>query len=174
MIFRVGACLGCPKNDDGCRCEHACRKDSRHSATLRRVIPCGGGSVRSGEADQSRQGALPGDRHHQGRGLRLLRRIAEVMVPHIAGRPATRKRWPNGVDEPAFFEKQLASRHRTGWTAAASPTGRARPLSGHRHASGAGLDRPAGGAGSACAAMAVRRSPQARARHPPGVRPRPR
>ncbi len=36
-------------------------------------------------------------------------RIAEVMVPHIAGRPATRKRWPNGVEEPSFFEKQLAS-----------------------------------------------------------------
>jgi bifunctional non-homologous end joining protein LigD len=35
--------------------------------------------------------------------------IAEVMVPHIAGRPATRKRWPNGVDEPSFFEKQLAA-----------------------------------------------------------------
>ena len=35
--------------------------------------------------------------------------IAEVMVPHIAGRPVTRKRWPNGVDQPAFFEKQLAS-----------------------------------------------------------------
>jgi bifunctional non-homologous end joining protein LigD len=35
--------------------------------------------------------------------------IAEVMVPHIAGRPATRKRWPNGVQQPAFFEKQLAS-----------------------------------------------------------------
>ncbi len=35
--------------------------------------------------------------------------IAEVMVPHIAGRAATRKRWPNGVDQPAFFEKQLAS-----------------------------------------------------------------
>src|SRR5579875_3024802 len=35
--------------------------------------------------------------------------IAEVMVPHIAGRAATRKRWPNGVDEPSFFEKQLAS-----------------------------------------------------------------
>ncbi|HWT48756.1 MAG TPA: ATP-dependent DNA ligase [Mycobacterium sp.] len=36
-------------------------------------------------------------------------RIAEVMLPHIAGRPATRKRWPNGVDQPSFFEKQLAS-----------------------------------------------------------------
>ncbi|HET6734713.1 ATP-dependent DNA ligase [Mycobacterium sp.] len=35
--------------------------------------------------------------------------IAEVMIPHIAGRAVTRKRWPNGVDESSFFEKQLAS-----------------------------------------------------------------
>jgi bifunctional non-homologous end joining protein LigD len=35
--------------------------------------------------------------------------IAEYMLPHIAGRPATRKRWPNGVEESSFFEKQLAS-----------------------------------------------------------------
>ncbi|AYE97593.1 ATP-dependent DNA ligase [Mycobacterium paragordonae] len=35
--------------------------------------------------------------------------IAAVMLPHIAGRPATRKRWPNGVDHDSFFEKQLAS-----------------------------------------------------------------
>ena len=35
---------------------------------------------------------------------------------HIAGRPVTRKRWPNGVDQPAFFEKQLASSAPTGST----------------------------------------------------------
>ena len=35
--------------------------------------------------------------------------IADAMVPHIAGRPVTRKRWPNGVGESDFFEKQLAS-----------------------------------------------------------------
>ncbi len=35
--------------------------------------------------------------------------IAEVMLPHIAGRPVTRKRWPNGVEQSDFFEKQLAS-----------------------------------------------------------------
>ncbi len=34
--------------------------------------------------------------------------IAEVMLPHVAARPATRKRWPDGVGEPAFFEKELA------------------------------------------------------------------
>jgi bifunctional non-homologous end joining protein LigD len=36
-------------------------------------------------------------------------RITDVMLPHIAGRPATRKRWPNGVEQDSFFEKQLAS-----------------------------------------------------------------
>lgn len=35
--------------------------------------------------------------------------IAAVMIPHIADRPATRKRWPDGVEQPAFFEKQLAA-----------------------------------------------------------------
>lgn len=34
--------------------------------------------------------------------------VAEVMLPHIAGRPATRKRWPNGVEVDSFFEKALA------------------------------------------------------------------
>lgn len=35
--------------------------------------------------------------------------IAEFMLPHIAGRPATRKRWPDGVEHAAFFEKSLAA-----------------------------------------------------------------
>ena len=35
--------------------------------------------------------------------------VAEAMLPHIAGRPATRKRWPNGVEGTAFFEKELAT-----------------------------------------------------------------
>ncbi len=35
--------------------------------------------------------------------------IADAMIPHIAGRPVTRKRWPNGIGQPDFFEKQLAS-----------------------------------------------------------------
>ena len=32
-------------------------------------------------------------------------RIAPAMVPHLAGRPLTRKRYPNGVDEEFFYEK---------------------------------------------------------------------
>ncbi|WP_430331253.1 ATP-dependent DNA ligase [Rhodococcus sp. ACT016] len=34
--------------------------------------------------------------------------IAPAMLPHVVDRPVTRKRWPNGVDEPSFFEKNLA------------------------------------------------------------------
>jgi bifunctional non-homologous end joining protein LigD len=32
-------------------------------------------------------------------------RIAPALLPHLAGRPSTRKRYPNGVDGPSFFEK---------------------------------------------------------------------
>ncbi|MBF6349542.1 MULTISPECIES: ATP-dependent DNA ligase [Nocardia] len=35
--------------------------------------------------------------------------IAPAMLPHIAGRPITRKRWPNGVAESSFFEKNLGA-----------------------------------------------------------------
>lgn len=32
-------------------------------------------------------------------------RVCEVMLPHLAGRPATFRRYPNGVDAASFFEK---------------------------------------------------------------------
>ena len=38
-------------------------------------------------------------------------RIAPVLVRHAAGRPMTLKRYPNGVDEKFFFEKN-SPRHR--------------------------------------------------------------
>src|SRR6266480_1139031 len=41
-------------------------------------------------------------------------RIAPVMVPHLAGKPLTLKRYPNGVDEQFFFEKN-ATKHRPDW-----------------------------------------------------------
>ncbi|QIS08671.1 ATP-dependent DNA ligase [Nocardia arthritidis] len=40
--------------------------------------------------------------------------IAPAMLPHIADRPVTRKRWPNGVDESSFFEKNLSD-HAPSW-----------------------------------------------------------
>jgi len=41
-------------------------------------------------------------------------RIAPVLLPHVADRPATFTRWPNGVDGQAFFEKNNA-RHAPEW-----------------------------------------------------------
>jgi bifunctional non-homologous end joining protein LigD len=41
-------------------------------------------------------------------------RIAPLLVPHLAGRPLTLKRYPNGVDSEFFFEKN-ATVHRPDW-----------------------------------------------------------
>ncbi len=41
-------------------------------------------------------------------------RIAPVLIPHLAGRPLTMKRYPNGVDAQYFFEKN-APKHRPDW-----------------------------------------------------------
>ncbi|WP_308819144.1 non-homologous end-joining DNA ligase [Pseudonocardia alni] len=40
--------------------------------------------------------------------------VAEVMVPHLDARPATLKRWPDGVEGSSFFEKNVA-RHAPEW-----------------------------------------------------------
>ncbi|MGD9702288.1 MAG: non-homologous end-joining DNA ligase [Acidimicrobiia bacterium] len=41
-------------------------------------------------------------------------RIAPAMLPHLAGRGVTLRRFPNGVDEPGFFEKRCP-KHRPEW-----------------------------------------------------------
>jgi bifunctional non-homologous end joining protein LigD len=41
-------------------------------------------------------------------------RIAPVLVPHLKNKPLTLKRYPNGVTEPPFFEKN-ATKHRPDW-----------------------------------------------------------
>ena len=41
-------------------------------------------------------------------------RIAEVLLPHLARRPVTLKRYPDGVDAGFFYEKQ-APAHRPAW-----------------------------------------------------------
>ncbi|HLH99535.1 MAG TPA: non-homologous end-joining DNA ligase [Acidimicrobiales bacterium] len=41
-------------------------------------------------------------------------RVAPTMVPHLAGRAITLRRWPNGVDASSFFEKNCPS-HRPPW-----------------------------------------------------------
>ena len=41
-------------------------------------------------------------------------RVATVLLPHVAGRPATFTRWPDGVDGKAFFEKNVPA-HAPQW-----------------------------------------------------------
>jgi bifunctional non-homologous end joining protein LigD len=35
--------------------------------------------------------------------------VAGVMVPHLAGRPITLRRWPNGIEGQTFFQKGSGS-----------------------------------------------------------------
>ena len=41
-------------------------------------------------------------------------RIAPAILPHLRSRPLTLKRYPNGVDEPFFYEKRCPT-HRPAW-----------------------------------------------------------
>ena len=41
-------------------------------------------------------------------------RVSDAILPHLRGRPLTLKRYPNGVDESFFYEKQCPS-HRPDW-----------------------------------------------------------
>ncbi len=40
--------------------------------------------------------------------------VADAMLPHLRDRPVTLVRWPDGVEKPSFFEKDV-SRHAPSW-----------------------------------------------------------
>lgn len=46
--------------------------------------------------------------------LEHYRAVAAAMLPHLAARPVTLRRWPDGVAAPSFFEKNV-SRHVPDW-----------------------------------------------------------
>jgi bifunctional non-homologous end joining protein LigD len=46
--------------------------------------------------------------------LEYYQRVASVLLPHIADRPLTLKRYPEGVDGEAFFQKHVTE-HRPDW-----------------------------------------------------------
>ena len=46
--------------------------------------------------------------------LDYYQRVAPVLLPHIADRPVTLKRYPEGVDGEAFFQKHVTA-HRPDW-----------------------------------------------------------
>ena len=60
----------------------------------------------------------PKDGFTKGQVIDYYARIADVAVPHYAGRPTTLKRYPNGVDEKFFFEKNSPA-HRPSWVTTA-------------------------------------------------------
>jgi bifunctional non-homologous end joining protein LigD len=41
-------------------------------------------------------------------------RVSDALLPHLRNRPLTLKRYPNGVDQPYFYEKRCPS-HRPSW-----------------------------------------------------------
>jgi bifunctional non-homologous end joining protein LigD len=47
----------------------------------------------------------PGNGFTKAEVLDYYARIADVLLPHLAGRPLTRKRWVHGTAGPSFFEK---------------------------------------------------------------------
>ena len=46
-------------------------------------------------------------------------RVADVMIPHLRGRPTTLKRYPDGVEGFHFFEKRCP-KHRPEWVKTAT------------------------------------------------------
>lgn len=56
----------------------------------------------------------PGTGTTKGEVIEYYDAVADAMLPHVAGRAGTRKRWPNGVGESSFFEKNLAD-HAPAW-----------------------------------------------------------
>jgi bifunctional non-homologous end joining protein LigD len=50
----------------------------------------------------------------KGEALDYYARIADVLLPHLSGRPLTRLRFPDGVDSQRFFEKRAPS-HTPDW-----------------------------------------------------------
>ena len=56
----------------------------------------------------------PSDGFSKAEVIDYYRQIAPVLLPHLADRPTTFKRYPDGVDSPSFFEKDV-SRHAPEW-----------------------------------------------------------
>lgn len=68
-------------------------------------------SVRVGERTLSLSNQAkvlwPRDGYTKGDLVDYYRSVASFIVPHLAQRPLTLQRYPNGIDGPTFFEKQL-------------------------------------------------------------------
>ena len=52
---------------------------------------------------------FPATETTKGEVLSYYAQVADVLLPHLAGRPVTRVRWPHGTADQSFFEKNLPS-----------------------------------------------------------------
>jgi bifunctional non-homologous end joining protein LigD len=72
----------------------------------------------------------PDDGYTKGDLIAYYRAVAPYMLPHLAHRPLTLERYPDGIEKPSFFEKH-AARHSPPWIPTAtvnSDSGRHEPI----------------------------------------------
>jgi bifunctional non-homologous end joining protein LigD len=72
--------------------------------------------VKAGEVETSHPDKVfyPGDGLTKGDVVDYYRAVAEVMVPHLRGRPLTLRRYPDGIEGKSWFQKE-ASEHFPDW-----------------------------------------------------------
>src|SRR5690242_17253670 len=80
-------------------------------ASADHIIEVGGRQLKLTNLDKV---LYPAAKFTKGQVIDYYARIAPALVPHLAGRPLTLKRYPNGVDSQYFFEKN-ATKHRPDW-----------------------------------------------------------
>lgn len=68
----------------------------------------------------------------KGEVLSYYAKVARFMLPHLAGRPVTRIRWPHGTGGPSFFEKNLPSGAPSWLHSVAAPTSGSRSPRGNQ------------------------------------------
>ncbi|MBD7982259.1 ATP-dependent DNA ligase [Oerskovia merdavium] len=74
------------------------------SSTTAQTVSVGGHRLKLTNLDKV---LYPATGTTKGEVLAYLAAVAGVLLPHASNRPATRKRWPNGVEGPVFFQKNL-------------------------------------------------------------------
>ncbi|KZM35249.1 ATP-dependent DNA ligase [Oerskovia enterophila] len=74
------------------------------SSTAAQTVSVGGHRLKLTNLDKV---LYPATGTTKGEVLAYLAAVADVLLPHASNRPATRKRWPNGVEGPVFFQKNL-------------------------------------------------------------------
>ena len=80
-------------------------------ASADHIIEVGGRQLKLTNLDKV---LYPAAKFTKGQIIDYYARIAPVLVPHLAGKPLTLKRYPDGVDAQPFFEKN-ATKHRPDW-----------------------------------------------------------